>query len=468
MISRGFRRCSVVKGVLVGAVSLFSFSHGATIKATNCSLSSVQSAVNSAVSGDVIVIPAGGSTWSSPLKISKTRLTLRGNGIGSTVITGSGELFALTGESADNLRITGVELHSCACCIEANGSGTPKQAVKNLRIDHSKFLKANVVLETHGAATGVIDHCTFQDSYGARLYGSNDGSAKFPFKIGTSDAVFFEDNVVNVTSAGTPPHFIASNSLSKYVIRHNTFNYAKSLWDIIDAHGYCEVAGRGSATWEVYNNTFSLVSPLNRVIHLRGGQGVVFNNTFLNYKPSMAISLTDYSYCHTPCVQSCSGYPCKDQINHSYFWNNKIGTSVLNPVSDCKVVQVSRDYYNSPATYYTPYTYPHPLTLTTLAKSTQSDALGSMENQAVSLEPGLKVISKPMCPVTSIAYNLENQTSVKICIFNAKGEFVKALVNKTESAGDHVVNWDATNVPKGLYIVKAGIGNRTLTERIMR
>lgn len=458
------RRNTLIFGALFCAVSLFSNSQSATIKATSSSLSAIQAALNSAVSGDVIVIPAGSSTWSGPLTITKTKITLQGNGVGSTIITGSGQIFNTSGESANSLRITGIELHSCTNCFEASGSGG--QAIKNLRIDNSKFVNAYIVLETRGGATGVIDHCTFEDSYGARLYGSNDANAKFPLPLGTSDAVFFEDNVINVSSNGTPPHFIASNSFSKYVMRHNTFNYAKSLWDIIDAHGYCEVAGRGSATWEIYENTFNLVSPLNRVIHLRGGEGVVFNNKFVNYKPSLAISLTDYSFCQTPCVQSCSGYPCKDQINHSYFWNNTMGTSVLNPVSDCNIVQLNRDYYNSPAVDYTPYTYPHPLTA--LGKTTPPPT-DVAQNEISSMgATGLKLTSTPMSSVTDISYSLEKQSFVKINIFNAEGVLVTTLENRTESAGNHVVKWDATDAPQGLYIVKASFGNRTLTERILR
>jgi hypothetical protein len=457
---------SIVKGFLFCAVSLFSYSNGATIKASAGSLSAVQAALNTAASGDIIVIPAGSSTWTGPLKITKTNITLQGNGIGSTVITGNGQVFNTSGESANSLRITGVELRSCTNCFEASGSGSPKQAIKNLRIDNSKFVNAYIVLETQGGATGVIDHCTFQDSYGARLYGSNDANVKFPLPLGTSDAVFFEDNVINVSSSGTPPHFIASNSFSKYVIRHNTFNYSKSLWDIVDAHGYCEVAGRGSATWEIYENTFNLVSSLNRVIHLRGGEGVVFNNKFVNYKPTLAISLTDYSYCHTPCVQSCSGYPCKDQINRSYFWNNTFGATVLNPVSDCNIVQVSRDYYNSPAVDYTPYTYPHPLTV--LGKSTQPPTSVTQNVVTVSGVTGLRLVSKPLSPITSISYSLEKQSFVKLSIFNAEGVLVTTLVNRTESAGNHVVSWDATSVTKGIYIVKADLGNHSFTERIVR
>ena len=132
--------------------------------------------------------------------------------------------------------------------IYASGSGSPKQAVKNLRVDHCKFQGNYIVIETTGGATGVFDHNEFLNSYAARLYGSNDPNPRPPYPLGTSDALFFEDNIITANSSGNPPHWIASNSHSKYVVRHNQFNYSKSLWDIVDAHGACEVKGRGSAT----------------------------------------------------------------------------------------------------------------------------------------------------------------------------------------------------------------------------
>ncbi len=432
----------------------------AVIKAKSCSLSDVKAALASASPGDIVSLPAGSSTWSGPLSIDKSSITIQGNGIGSTIISGSGMLFTTRGETASGLRITGIELRTCKQCIYEYGSGTPRQAIKNFRFDHCKFVNAYIVLETGGGATGVIDHCEFLDTYAARLYGSNDASAKFPVKLGTSDAIFVEDNTVTVTSKGTPPHFIASNSWSKYVVRHNTFNYAKSLWDIIDAHGYCEVSGRGSATWEIYDNTFNLVPTIDRVIHLRGGQGVVYNNDFLNYKPSRAITITDYSYCNPPCVQSCSSYPCKDQINNSFFWNNKINAASTNPVSNCNQVKLDRDYYNAPMTNYTPYEYPHPLTNKLGSIPTTTRDLTSAKSISLSLQPSVNS--------TMISYSLTESAPVQISIYNVNGTLVKTLLNKTLLSGNHSVKWNTKSISKGVYLMKAKIGNETFSQRITK
>src|SRR5262245_11537674 len=61
----------------------------ADINAASCSQSAVQSAINAAVSGDRVIVPAGScSTWN--VSISGKRLTLQGAGIGVTNINGGG------------------------------------------------------------------------------------------------------------------------------------------------------------------------------------------------------------------------------------------------------------------------------------------------------------------------------------------------------------------------------------------
>jgi hypothetical protein len=216
---RNVRNTTYLSAILCSIWIFGSSPQAKTINAKSCSLADVQSAVNSASPGDIVSLPAGSSKWSGSLKIEKTNITLQGSGIGSTIITAGSKAITLSGESANNLRITGIELNNCSQCIHATGTGTPRQAIKNFRIDHSKFTNDNVVLETVGGATGVFDHCEFVNTYGARLYGSNDASVKPPYKLGTSDAVFFEDNKITITPGGVARHFLASNSHSKYVVR---------------------------------------------------------------------------------------------------------------------------------------------------------------------------------------------------------------------------------------------------------
>ena len=76
--------------VLVSALFIVSPepAHAATITAPTCNQTDVQNAINAAVDGDTVMIPAGMCNWVSTLTINKA-ITLQGAGIGNTIIRDS-------------------------------------------------------------------------------------------------------------------------------------------------------------------------------------------------------------------------------------------------------------------------------------------------------------------------------------------------------------------------------------------
>jgi len=70
----------------------------------------------------------------------------------------------------------------------------------------------------------------------------------------------------------------------------------------------------------------------------------------------------------------------------------------------------------------------------------------------------------PFSTITTIPYNLNEASNVKLTVFNFLGEKVKILVNEHRSAGHHEVVWDASDfsgkqMSKGIYFIKMEIGN---------
>jgi len=65
----------------------------------------------------------------------------------------------------------------------------------------------------------------------------------------------------------------------------------------------------------------------------------------------------------------------------------------------------------------------------------------------------------PFNPVTQISYQLPNAGDVKLSIFNSAGQEVKVLINESQSAGNHIVNWNASTFPSGVYIYKLESGS---------
>ena len=57
----------------------------------------------------------------------------------------------------------------------------------------------------------------------------------------------------------------------------------------------------------------------------------------------------------------------------------------------------------------------------------------------------------PFNPSTVIKYSIADESSVKLLIYNSIGEKVTELVNKTQSAGDYELKFDASKLSSGVY-----------------
>ena len=78
----------------------------------------------------------------------------------------------------------------------------------------------------------------------------------------------------------------------------------------------------------------------------------------------------------------------------------------------------------------------------------------------------------PFNPVTTIQYDLESQSMVKLQIFDLKGRLIKTLVNKSQSPGRYISNWDATDmfggvVSAGVYLYHIEAGQNSLSKKMI-
>lgn len=60
----------------------------------------------------------------------------------------------------------------------------------------------------------------------------------------------------------------------------------------------------------------------------------------------------------------------------------------------------------------------------------------------------------PFNPTTTITFSIPKTSSIKLEIFNSLGEKVATLIDKTESAGNYKINWDAHNFSNGVYLCR--------------
>jgi hypothetical protein len=60
----------------------------------------------------------------------------------------------------------------------------------------------------------------------------------------------------------------------------------------------------------------------------------------------------------------------------------------------------------------------------------------------------------PFNPTTKIQYSLPEESRVQLPVYNSLGQEVMQLVNETQSAGKYIVDFNAQNLPSGIYFYR--------------
>ncbi len=321
----------------------------ANINAASCSSADVQTAINSASSGDSVTLPSCAATpWTSAVTWANKSLTIQGQ----TACTGTpatscsdktvlqdnatNGMFSWTNNAPNLVTIEGI---TCVNCGEQNGtfqpigSGTGNFDV-TFRITNNHFVmvasRAIIPLGTYG----LIDHNLF-DSPGGSLQsisitgsptGNDFGFTPWtkPFTPGTNNAVYVEDNTFNY-GTGVGDDAIDAYNGARLVIRHNNFINAH-----IGFHG-TDSGGRSALMWETYNNTFTNNSSQEYDMEtIRGGTGFVFNNTYGGSQNWGYVDLKDYRACGYDSTNwgSCNGAKWGlESLNHTLSPAFQVSTS---------------------------------------------------------------------------------------------------------------------------------------------
>jgi hypothetical protein len=281
-------------------------------------------------------------------------ISVIGAGVGNTVITRSGgSAFTINmSNPTQNWRVSGMTISGSnagvgVITLGSNGNGATSPT-KGWRVDNMRFNYASggPIFWFQGITWGLIDHVTFDGtSYQVSLYegwmgssndenGSCSGTApnvcfghnawNRPTRLGTDEAVYFENVAINLASPSASP--VVSDLLAggAAVIRFSTIN---SAYFITHSARYNL---RGGKSWEVYHNTFDGRGAF-RWANVRSGTGVAFNNTVSGYQndsisvdgqrevtANCAVSNTTLLTCNGTRAwdnnTEASGWPCLDQI----------------------------------------------------------------------------------------------------------------------------------------------------------
>ncbi len=77
------------------------------------------------------------------------------------------------------------------------------------------------------------------------------------------------------------------------------------------------------------------------------------------------------------------------------------------------------------------------------------------------------IYPNPFNPVTNITYGLPEHVNVQIIVYDLSGRQVETLLNQFQTPGYHSVNWDADNLPSGVYFVKMIADNLINTQKVL-
>ncbi len=73
----------------------------------------------------------------------------------------------------------------------------------------------------------------------------------------------------------------------------------------------------------------------------------------------------------------------------------------------------------------------------------------------------------PFNPTTKIGYVLSAKTNVKVVVMNAIGEQIAVLVNQTQEQGYHQLDFNAANLPSGIYFYSLQTENYSETKKML-
>jgi hypothetical protein len=73
----------------------------------------------------------------------------------------------------------------------------------------------------------------------------------------------------------------------------------------------------------------------------------------------------------------------------------------------------------------------------------------------------------PFNPVTTINYSIAKEGNVKLTVYNALGSKVIAIVNEHKPAGSYSVQFNAGNLPSGIYMYRLESGNYSASKKFI-
>ena len=469
-----------------------------TINAASCNQTDVQAAINLAVDGSTVIIPAGNCSWASGVSINSKGIHLTASSLGSVTINhnaGSSDLLTINRDATHEVRISNLRFREGSATegsvhIAIDGPPHPATGYKAVLVYNNDFWTDGGLdrsMEVRMAGGTVIHHNTFDSN------GKDDQAIGFKAESAGQEVSWtMPPTWGTADTSGLNNHYVEDNTFIRHtnqtmdvdsnarvVIRYNTFDRSA-----MSSHGIDTGFGSGGRHAEVYNNTFlwtnhgdcdgSLTANLSYYIFIRGGSWVITDNIMPDLKScawgdKSEIIMTVMNLRRNAGTYACwnSGYPAPHQVGRGtyaigdpafassvvdplYIWNNQVSgqtytsgfvaRSNYSP-DECgggadvgNYIQLNRDYILGPRPNYTKYTYPHPL----------------VSGSSVTPPPPPPVTPPPPSTISkNVTIDLEGRTDKTINgtleVLNSSKSLIKSYPFTTSSSGTASFNLDQTS-----------------------
>ena len=124
--------------------------------------------------------------------------------------------------------------------------------------------------------------------------------------------------------------------------------------------------------------------------------------------------------------------------------------------------------------YAQPGTYLVCLTVITANQSTcstcdsvQYKIFGAGVGENANIVTGVQNYPNPFFKSTSISYTLEKNSAVQISVYNYLGSKIAELENSEKSSGRHELEWNAENLPAGIYHIEINAGASSMSRKLV-
>jgi hypothetical protein len=314
-------RCliSSILFILTPVCQAHGYTKSGKVYTTDGSQADVSAAIASAQPGETVRIPAGVFTWGaggSHVDVNKA-ITLAGAGPGATTIVLADNAGTWT---AATIRISAAATIRGFTVVQPGTGNTTAfscGSANGWRITNIQYQGASP--EGYfcyvGGVYGLIDACDITGGGGSSelIFGRGPADSwQTPSSQGTANAVYIEDCIFN-----GPGYVCDANSNARFVVRYCTIRGVMK----VDAHGLASnTPARGVRHMEIYGNSWTSGGNFWAAMELRGGTGMVFDNT-ASADTSRGAGFILHEYGCTGLwgnfgrvYQTPADYPVKDQI----------------------------------------------------------------------------------------------------------------------------------------------------------